>query len=84
MAKDINSKSVLKEDYEYLKSLHNSVCGAIAKHNQVDVEPNTVLLKKLSSIERIMQRHKNMIEFGVHDKALIEHIKPIESPTLFN
>lgn len=84
MSKGINSKSVLKEDYEYLKSLHNSVCGAISKHNQTCIEPNQVLLKKLGHVERIMMRMKNIIDFGVHDKELIEHIKPIESPTLFS
>ncbi|MDI9872250.1 hypothetical protein [Flectobacillus roseus] len=84
MAKDINSKSVLKEDYEYLKSLHNAVCGAIAKHNFVNIEPNQELLKKQAHVERIMMRMKNIIEFGVHDKELIPLIKPIESPTLFS
>ncbi len=75
MAKSINSKSVLKDDYEYLKSLHNAVCGAISKHNKVSLDPNEELLKKQAHVERIMQRMKNIIDFGVHDKEMVHLLK---------
>lgn len=84
MAKSLNSKSVLKEDYEYLKSLHNAVCGAISKHNKVSLDPNQELLKKQAHVERIMQRMKNIIDFGVHDKEMIHLLKAgVHEPELF-
>ncbi len=84
MAKSLNSKSVLKEDYDYLKSLHNAVCGAISKHNQANIDPNQELLKKQAHVERIMQRMKNIIDFGVHDKEMIHLLKSgITEQTLY-
>ena len=80
----INSRKVLKEDYDYLKSLHNAVCGAIVKHNNANVHPNEELLKKQASVERIMQRMKNIIDFGVHDKDIVPLLKSgIHEQSLF-
>jgi hypothetical protein len=72
--KNINSKSVIKQDFEYLESLHNAVCKAIIDHNRNSIEPNVPLLNKQASIERMMKRHKNILECGFHDKELTKYI----------
>lgn len=69
--KKINDKSTVKKDLEYLILLHNAVCKAKIDHDRNNVQPAIELLQKLGCIERMMKRHKNILECGFHDRELI-------------
>ena len=69
--KKINDKSIVKKDLEYLVLLHNAVSKAMIDHDRNNIEPAVELLLKLGCIERMMKRHKNILECGFHDKELI-------------
>lgn len=68
--KRINDKSVVKQDLEYLIALHNAVSKAKIDHDRHNIEPAVDLLLKMGCIERMMKRHKNILEFGLHDIEL--------------
>jgi hypothetical protein len=72
--KRINDKSVIKEDLEYLIALHNAVSKAKIDHDRTSIEPAVELLKKIGCIERMMKRHKNILECGFHDKELTAYL----------
>lgn len=69
--KRINDKSTVKKDLEYLILLHNAVSKAQIEHDRNSIEPAVELLLKLGCIERMMKRHKNILECGFHDRELV-------------
>lgn len=72
--KRVNDKSVVRQDLDYLVSLHNAVCKAIIEHDRHNTMPAIELLKKQGSIERMIKRHKNILECGFHDRELTAYL----------